>query len=68
MKHVFGTINLKFKIQIHLYVRIATVPLNPPFKHSTCINKILKIINQFKKLDKNIQRYLGKTLCRKGRI
>ena len=66
MKQVFGTINLKFKIKIYLYVGGGYRPLNlspPRFNTLPYLNETFKIISQLKKLDQNTQKYLGKTLC-----
>ena len=54
MKQLLWTINLKFKIKIHLYVRRTTAALNHSFYYSTNINEIFKVVIHFKKLDKII--------------
>ena len=52
IKKVFERINLKLKIKMHLYERGATIP----FQFPIYINKTLKIVIQFNKIDANIQR------------
>ena len=55
--------SLKLK-EVYLWGR-ATVPLKCSFKHPTNMDKVFKVVNQFKKVNKNIQRNYDKTPVRK---